>query len=84
VSRQTRQRRSRRQPLVEQLPVAGARPLTSTERNRLRQRYAHLAGRSVVFGFESLGIVVAAAMPEALLEATVVVIVESTREQTRN
>jgi hypothetical protein len=53
----------------------------ATERDRLRQRYAHLAGRSVVFGFESLGIVVTAATPEALVEATAALIVEATRRQ---
>jgi hypothetical protein len=54
------------------------RPLTPIERDRLRQRYAHLAGRSVVLGYTSLGIVVTAATPAEMVETTDAVIAETT------
>lgn len=69
MSRQTRRRRPRRAepaPVLETAPL----PLTEVERDRLRQRFAHMRGRAVVLGFESLGIRVEASTPEELVAMT--------------
>ena len=84
MSRQTRRRRPRNAPTFEPIPATDARPLTSVERDRLHQRYAHLSGRSVVQGYTTLGIVVTAATPEEMVEATDAAIVEATRGQVRS
>ena len=71
--------RALRRPLPQAaLVTLPPRPLTSVERHRLRQRYAHLAGRSVVLGYTSLGIVVTAATPAEMVETTDAVIAETT------
>jgi hypothetical protein len=78
VSRQTRQRR---RSAVDVTPATDARPLTPVERSRLHQRYARLAGRSVVVGYASYGIVVRASTPDEMVAATDAVIVEASQRQ---
>ena len=79
MSRRTRRDRASTS-LVDTNPTE-ARPLTPIERDRLRQRYARLTGRSVVLGYTSLGTIVPAWTPEELVAATDAALIEGTRRQ---
>ena len=82
MTRKTRRRRPRKaEPAAEPLPKPDPQPLTEVERDRIRQRYAHMTGRSVVLGFESIGITVEAKTPEELVEKTDAIITEATKRQ---
>ena len=80
MSRRTRRRRSPNPPRVDTTST-DSQSLTSVERSRLHQRYAHLSGRSVVLGYASLGIVVRAVAPEEMVAATAAAIAEATQGQ---
>ena len=80
MSRRTRRRRPRR---AEPAPVLVAEPraLTEVERDRLRQRYANMRGRSIVVGWESLRIKVEASTPEELAAKTAAILIERAKRQ---
>jgi hypothetical protein len=79
VSR-TRRGRPRTVPTLDTTST-DVRPLTPVERDRLRQRYRHLVGRSITLGFASLRIVVTAATSDEMVAATAAAIAEATQGQ---